>query len=97
LIDIEAGETRALRWPAARGRNIVRAVVRGPFLRVVAPGDCLRVRAEPGAAGRELVCAADGVLLTDLGETRETADGRWRKVRAPDGVEGWASDPFLER
>jgi hypothetical protein len=52
--------------PFTNNRTIV-AVQRGPFARVVnTEGTCLNIRAEPSAA-QVLDCAAEGVLLRDLG------------------------------
>jgi len=83
--------------PFAWGRNYVQAVLRGPFARVVGTGSCLNVRAEPGAAGQVLGCAADGVLLRDTGETQEVDGVTWLRVITPAGLEGWASTVYLER
>jgi hypothetical protein len=79
------------------GRNYVRAVLQGPFARVVDTGSCLNVRAEPGMTADVLACAADGVLLRDTGESREVDGATWRRVATPAGIEGWASEEFLER
>jgi hypothetical protein len=79
------------------GRNYVRAVLHGPFARVVDTGSCLNVRAEPAIAAPVLACAADGVLLRDTGESREVDGASWRRVITPAGVEGWAQTQYLER
>lgn len=83
--------------PFASGRNYVQAMLRGPFARVVHTGSCLNIRAEPSATAEVLHCAADSVLLRDWGETRQTAEGKWIRVTAPGGIEGWASTQYLER
>ena len=53
-IDLEAGTIRALapflNGVVPRSRNVIAAVQQGPFARVVnTDGDCLNIRAEPGA------------------------------------------------
>jgi hypothetical protein len=78
-------------------RNNVVGVQHGPFARVVNTGDCLNVRASPSAGAGILRCYVDGVLLQDLGETRESGGTTWARVKAPGGLEGWASVEYLER
>jgi hypothetical protein len=101
ILDLESGEARPLAGPFHEpplvGRNYVRAVLRGPFARVVDTDSCLNVRAEPAMSGTVLACAADGVLLQDTGETRDVEGASWHRVVIPVGVEGWASEEFLER
>jgi hypothetical protein len=70
--------------------------MRGPFARVSAPGSCVNVRTTPGVSSESLDCAADGVLLADLGDTGDADGQTWRRVRTPAGVEGWAADQYLE-
>jgi hypothetical protein len=48
-------------------------------------------------AADALTCAADGVLLRDTADTREVDGVTWRRVATPAGVEGWASEEFLNR
>ncbi len=69
----------------------------GPFARVNAGGDCLNVRESASTSAASLACYVDGVLLRDLGESREAGGATWLKVATPDGREGWASAEFLER
>jgi len=106
IFDLEAGEAHPLAGPFQElplsGRNYIRAIVHGPFARVVDTGACLNVRAEPAMAepamaASVLACAADSVLLRDTGETREVEGTAWRRVVTPAGVEGWASSQYLER
>ena len=101
IFDLETGEAHPLAGPFQElplsGRNYIRAVLRGPFARVVNTGSCLNVRAEPGMAADALTCAADDVLLRDTGETREAEGATWRRVVTPAGVEGWANSQYLER
>jgi len=100
IIDLETGQTHPLAGPfhelPLSGRNYVRAVLHGPFARVVNTGSCLNVRAEPAMAAPVLACAADGALLQETGETREADGATWRRVVMPAGVEGWASSQYLE-
>ena len=102
LFDLDAGRVYPildpfLEPPFRNGRNHVLAVLQGPFARVVNTGGCLNVRAEPGATGEVLGCAAEGVLLRDAGETREADGVTWLRLVTPGGVEGWASTAYLER
>jgi hypothetical protein len=101
LIDLDAGLIHPITDPFLGpdwegGRSLVRAVLPGPFGRVVGTGSCLNVRAEPGIAADVLSCATDGVLLSDTGETREVDGVIWRQVVTPAGVEGWASTQYLQ-
>jgi hypothetical protein len=100
LFDISTGEVTPVVFPfypggyaLPIGAPIVFAAAPGPFARVVNTHSCLNIRAAPSATAAVRACAADSVLLTDLGETR---DG-WARVRTPAGVEGWASEEFLAR
>ena len=82
------------------------AVQQGPFLRVVDVGEgCLPIVAEASLEAEELACAAERVLLTDLGGMAEEASRShvydiermtWRKVKTPAGIEGWADSRHLE-
>jgi hypothetical protein len=100
-MDLDAGTIHPIPQPFVDqkifGRNRVVAVQHGPFARVVSTGDCLNVRAEPSARAEILRCYVDGVLLQDLGETREADGTTWARVKAPGGLEGWASVAYLER
>lgn len=107
IADLEAGVVNPIAEPFLEpdykgGRSLVRALQWGPFARVLAPGSCLNVRAEPSLSARALQCAADGVLLRGIGlrhagETVGAEGVTWLYVRTPDGVEGWASTAFLGR
>jgi hypothetical protein len=79
------------------GRSRVDAVQLGPFVRVTGTNSCLNVRAEPSITGQVLACMADGVLLTDSGES-QTIDGvTWVRVTTPAHIQGWAAATYLER
>jgi hypothetical protein len=93
IYDIERG----IASPLQIGGSRVLAVMPGPFARVMGTGSCLNVRAEPAADARVLDCAADTVLLRDLGTVHETGDVTWLRVATPAGVEGWVSSHFVER
>jgi len=58
---------------------------------------CLNVRAEPLPSAGILDCAAEGVLLRDLGQATDFAGSNWLQVATPAGAEGWASAQYLER
>ena len=99
--DPETGEQWPIRLPydvLSLGDFFPRhiAVQRGPFLRVVDVGDCLPVVAAPSLDAGELACAAERVLLTDLGEVSEVDGTTWHRVRTPSGIEGWADGRWLE-
>ena len=67
----------------------------GPFLRVTGTGGCLPLNAEPSPGAEELACAANGVLLKDLGYEEEVEETIWRRAMMPDGTDGWADARFL--
>ena len=101
VFDIPNRQVRPILDPFAErgntGRNIVAAVQRGPFARVVnTDNTCLNIRAEPLPSAGILDCAAEGVLLRDTGEAGGPA-GEWLKVVTPNGAEGWANAQYLER
>ena len=103
IYDIERGVASSLPLnnylPAhlTNARNRVMAVIPGPFVRVFGTGSCLNVRERPETSARVLDCAADSVLLRDLGETREEDGVIWLRVATPAGVQGWVSSYFVER
>ena len=98
--DLQTGEERPVRlhrdvlMPGETLNPI--AVQRGPFLRVVDVGDCLPVLSDQSLDAEELACAAERVLLTDLGEASEVDGITWHRVRTPSGIEGWADGRWLE-
>ena len=101
LIDLDAGLIHPIPDPFLEsdwkgGRSLVRAVLLGPFARVVDTGSCLDVRTEPGLSTQITACAADGVLLRDTGETQVADDTTWLRVVTPSGVEGWVSTQHLQ-
>jgi hypothetical protein len=102
LYDLNAGLLHPMMQPFLdppfqNQRNHIQAVLHGPFARVVNTGACLNVRQDPGIAAAVLACLADGVLLRDANETRDLDGTTWRRVVTPAGVEGWASEEYLER
>lgn len=79
-----------------QGRNLVVAVQRGPFARVINTGSCLNLREYAHPDAKILGCYSDGVLFRDTG-TAVTLEGQtWRSVEAPGGLSGWAATDFLE-
>jgi hypothetical protein len=102
LVDIETDSIRPIRDPFGTeaafkgGRNLVLALARGPFARVVSPGDCLNIRGDATLDAPVLACAADGVLLQDTRADRAAGGRSWRRVVTPAGIEGWADVKFLE-
>lgn len=102
LLDLQTSTVHLIRDPFEQepykgGRNFVDGLMRGPFVRVVSPGDCVNVRAAPGNNAPVLNCAAHDVLLVDIGGTSEADGQTWRLLRTPQGDEGWAAAQFLER
>jgi hypothetical protein len=105
VVNLETGEYRPIVEPFVPeggayhpyGRSLVRAVQIGPFARVVNTGACLNIRLAPSLTGEVGTCAADGVLLTEVGETRDADGVTWVHVRTPAGLDGWASVNYLER
>jgi hypothetical protein len=101
-IDFQRGVMHLLRQfsgPEYRtGRNHIVAAQRGPFARVVNTDDtCVYIRAEPLPSAGILDCAAEGVLLTDIGLAKDFAGSTWLHVATPAGAEGWANAQYLER
>ena len=99
--DSETGEEWPIAFPEEVLRLgdsfILRLALHGPFLRVTGVDGCLPVRASHSPDAEELACAAERVLLTDLGGDVITDDGpTWRMVRTPAGIEGWADGRYLE-
>ncbi|HYV32812.1 MAG TPA: SH3 domain-containing protein [Candidatus Binatia bacterium] len=102
LIDLGAGLIHPISHPSTDspsvGINGIIAVQQGPFARVVhTDNTCLNVRAEPLPSAGILDCAAEGVLLRDLGQATDFAGSNWLQVATPAGAEGWASAQYLER
>jgi hypothetical protein len=93
-LDLQGGAAAPILEPflERQGRNLVQAIVEGPFARVVGTGSCLNVRAEPSMSSVVLACAADDVLLQDIGQS-----GHWLHVATPAGEVGWAAADYLER
>jgi hypothetical protein len=101
-LDLRTGTMHLLRQfsgPEYRsGRNHMVAVQRGPFARVVnTDNTCLNVRAEPLPSAGILDCAAEGVLLRQLGDETDFAGSTWLQVSTPAGSVGWANAAYLER
>ena len=82
----------------SQDRNQLLLAVRGAVARVATDdGQCLNVREEPGLEAGIVRCFANGVLLRDLGITRDEGGISWLQVGTPtDGI-GWASTEFMER
>jgi len=82
------------------GRNLVSAVVEGPFARVTGTSGCVNVRALPGAGAAVLECVAEGALLMlnrGLEDERTEGGVTWVHVVTPAGADGWASGEHLQR
>ena len=100
LRNLQTGEERPIKLPAdvlTLGNTLLPLTIQsGPFLRVASVGDgCLPIVAEPSPDAEELACAAERVLLQDLGESAEVNGLTLHKVRTPAGIEGWANDRYL--
>jgi len=87
-----------------RGRNIVRAAMRGTFLRIKTGELCLNLRAAPDPTAPVIDCAADGVLLRlGIGNAQypggvyEIGGRTWLSALTPDGHEGFVDAAYVER
>ena len=69
----------------------------GPSFRVNAAG--VRLRGSPGTSAPILVNdLGEGTIVTAVDDQAIDQDGfRWRHVRAPSGIVGWAARSFLDR
>jgi len=56
--------------------------------------DGLSLRRSPGI-GQRIKVWPDGTALTDLGESAEQGGKTWKRVRDPEGNEGWVAADFL--
>jgi tetratricopeptide (TPR) repeat protein len=56
--------------------------------------DGLSLRRSPGN-GQRIKVWPDGTALTDLGESAEQGGKTWKRVRDPEGNEGWVAADFL--
>jgi hypothetical protein len=66
-----------------------------PSLAVVGVGlQGLVMRSEPGGGDR-IRLVDEGTDLRDLGEEQEAGGRYWKRVRHPDGPEGWVASDFL--
>lgn len=66
-----------------------------PSLAVVGVGlQGLVMRSEPGG-GEQILLVDEGADLRDLDEEREAGGRYWKRVRHPDGPEGWVASDFL--
>lgn len=101
VVDFKAGTIRPIaefRERAQTDRNLVRAVLNGPFARVTGAGenDCLNVREGPSLSSPPFACYPDGTLLVEQGQRTEADGHNWSYVNTPSGRSGWASQAFLE-
>ena len=102
IFDLETGEAHPLAGPFHElplfGRNYVRAVLHGPFARVVNTGSLPERprRARHGRRRRSPAPPTASCCATPARRGRSTARPGARVV-TPAGVEGWASSQFLER
>jgi hypothetical protein len=97
-IDLDAGSFHLFSQIQAAGLpEYVEGVETGSFLRVAGHGDCVNVRDAPSLEATSLLCASDGVLLRDLGDSHNADGETWLKVRLPDGRDGWAAERWIER
>jgi hypothetical protein len=101
IVNLQTGEMNRIDGlqPTDKDRDVYSiGVVVGAFAMVDTGGDCLNVRKEPGTSAEGLDCFADGVLLEVTGGAVADEAGReWLPVRAPGGIEGYASSEFLRR
>lgn len=74
--------------PPSQGRAMGTLVVAN------ADPDGVSIRKEPGA-GERIRVWRDGTAMTFLGEEGQAAERVWKKVRDPEGNEGWVAAEFL--
>ena len=53
------------------------------------------LRRTPGTSGERLKVWPDGTLMSPLGEDQRVDNRDWKRVRDPDGTEGWVAAEFL--
>ena len=97
LIDWETGRISPVAdYPEElrRGRNTVRAVVRGPFLRVAIDGDCVHLRNAPSIESEITGCVATNALVKDV-DGVGGGPGRWVRVQLFDGHAGYIAGEYL--
>ncbi|MEI7644308.1 MAG: SH3 domain-containing protein [Chloroflexales bacterium] len=70
--------------PAPRAFNITGTDIQGLFL-----------RPDPSTIGQPIATLPDGTRVEQIGADTTVAGRTWRKVRAPDGKEGWVAVEFL--
>jgi hypothetical protein len=69
----------------------------GEFFVVVGTGtDGLFMRPEPNTSGAPVATLPEGTRVEQVGEDVTQPDFVWRKVRAPDGTEGWVAIDWLQ-
>jgi hypothetical protein len=64
-------------------------------LRVATGDNCLPIRETTSPQSREVTCAADGTLVSDLQSTTTIGGLQWASVRLPDGRKGYAVSSYL--
>jgi hypothetical protein len=79
------------------GRNALQAALEGSFLRVKTGSTCVSIRADPRSQTAPVMCAADGVLVHDLGSTVTVGAQKWQKVRLLEGSEGYILEENVTR
>ena len=63
---------------------------------IVTGGQGARLRADPGLQGQIVAVLADRTRVVSLGQETPQDGQLWRRIRAPDGREGWVADAVLE-
>jgi hypothetical protein len=58
-------------------------------------GQGARLRMAPSRESEAILVLPDGAVVQALGPERELGDESWRRVRAPDGEEGWIASELL--
>ena len=101
IIDVHEGTISWIEgpWDSLQYRDLEAyplALLQGPLARVVDPGTCLDVRAEPDTSAALLGCYVDGVLLRTTGQTTDANGRTWLAVTTPTGAPGWADTEGLE-
>lgn len=79
----------------AEGAETVVQTWTGAAAKVVTPGDCLNMRASPGAAAKIVDCLPDGAVVLRKGPITEDGGVRWVWITTLGNEPGWVAEPFL--
>src|SRR5437764_1159892 len=67
----------------------------GTFVVTNTGSEGLFLRADPSATGNTLATLPEGTKVEALGQEQSDGTRTWKKVKGPDGQEGWVAADFL--